>query len=370
MYNKEKKHISDILETLCEQLDISESQYENAKEKYNAVGKWLGESNSILQSYNPQIYPQGSFKLGTVVKPLERDEFDVDLVCELFISKNAGQKQVNDLVGYWLRQNSKYEKILEPLKRGWRLNYSGNFHLDILPAIPDIQRKNGCILVPDRKLQAWKESNPIGYAKWFDERMLMRLLEMHAKAEIEQIPDDKNNFKTPLQRSVQILKRYRDVHFTKDKESAPISIVITTLAAMAYNNEDLLYDALTNIIYKIPYQIDYDGENPIVPNPTNKEENFAEKWLDNPELYGIFIKWLNDLRAKLLIVIKEARGMEKITEILSEAFGYKIMKSTMSAYAEKVDEKRMSGLLKASSNFAMLGNTGLKIRRNTFFGNG
>ena len=40
------------------------------------------------------------------------------------------------------------------------------------------------------------------------------------------------------------------------KKNAPISIIITTLAALAYNNDSYLYDALVSIVSKLDYYID------------------------------------------------------------------------------------------------------------------
>jgi hypothetical protein len=56
------------------------------------------------------------------------------------------------------------------------------------------------------------------------------------KANIEDVPEWR--VKTPLQRAVQLLKRHRDVYFAGDYENRPISIIITTLAAHAYKNQE------------------------------------------------------------------------------------------------------------------------------------
>ena len=66
------------------------------------------------------------------------------------------------------------------------------------------------------------------------------------RAGVEDVPEYK--VKTPLQQAIQILKRHRDIMFEKDAEDRPISIIITTLAAHAYNNETNLLDALRNIV--------------------------------------------------------------------------------------------------------------------------
>ena len=54
---------------------------------------------------------------------------------------------------------------------------------------------------------------------------------------VDDVPDAL--IRTPLQRAIQILKRHRDMRFLEHKceEYKPISIIITTLAASAYQNE-------------------------------------------------------------------------------------------------------------------------------------
>ena len=79
-----KFRYNEFLESLGEVLDISDVQLEAAKTSYEAVGRWLSREASPIAKYKPVIYPQGSFRLGTVVKPIaDEDNFDVDVVCLL-----------------------------------------------------------------------------------------------------------------------------------------------------------------------------------------------------------------------------------------------------------------------------------------------
>src|SRR5262249_17656373 len=69
-----------------------------------------------------------------------------------------------NLVAGRLRDHGTYRDILELKNRCLRINYAGNFHLDIIPACP-----NGgeSIKVPDRARSVWVPSNPLGYAERF-----------------------------------------------------------------------------------------------------------------------------------------------------------------------------------------------------------
>ena len=131
-----------LLEEMAAALDISEKNYADAKEHYEAVGKWLQASNSFLLEYKPAVYTQGSFRLGTVIKPLnDADEYDIDFVCELATLRkdNITQVELKKMVGDRLKEHGTYKPMLQEGDRCWKLGYSGSpsFHMDILPSVPD-----------------------------------------------------------------------------------------------------------------------------------------------------------------------------------------------------------------------------------------
>ena len=77
-------NISTILESVAEELDITPELHQEAVLNYEDVGDWLGAAGSPLEQYTPEIYPQVSFRLGTVVRPVKKNgEFDIDLVCRV-----------------------------------------------------------------------------------------------------------------------------------------------------------------------------------------------------------------------------------------------------------------------------------------------
>src|SRR5437868_6479345 len=82
-----------LLNLLAQTLDISEAEFDAAVRSYQAVGQWLSKEDSILAPYRPQIRPQGSFMLGTMIKAVnESDNLDIDLVCQL-MGKRTGWTQ-------------------------------------------------------------------------------------------------------------------------------------------------------------------------------------------------------------------------------------------------------------------------------------
>lgn len=132
----QKKQFSEILEELARQLDVTQTEFETITKSYEAVGSYLAETDSLL-AYKPSIHPQGSFLLGTVVRPIcENDDLDIDLVCELErIPDNWTQYHLKNVIGDRLKESERYKKMLDDEgKRCWTLLYGDNkYHLDVLP---------------------------------------------------------------------------------------------------------------------------------------------------------------------------------------------------------------------------------------------
>jgi len=366
MLDTKEKMLSNFLDKITQEIDLPEFKYQQAIERYEAVGNFLSENNSNSSDYNPIIYSHGSFRLGTVVKPFKAEEFDIDLVCQLSSSPSIGQKKLYELVGNRLNEDGKYRKILQPKTRCWRLKYANEFHMDILPAIPDSVNTDHSILIPDKELHSWQFSNPIDYVDWFYDKMEQRRKELilEAKVDIEDVPFYR--FKTPLQKSIQILKRHRDILFENDQDDKPISIIITTLAAKAYNNDHRLFESLMHIVENMPKQFDNLNGDIVVLNPVNKKENFADKWETHKERKEKFLKWLDSLKYSIDEILG-IKGFQRLDEKLGTMFGKSVVERVFKRHPEVLEEYQKAGLLKVSST-GLLGSVGTEMKKNTFYG--
>ena len=345
--------VESILRRIAAKLDISDTMAQKAKTAYEAVGAYL--QSELEDRYVVDIHPQGSFNLGTVVKPtFGKDEYDIDLVC-LLNDKN-GYKPVttsayslkND-VGDSLKSSERYKDKLDAEgKRCWTLQYS-EFHMDILPcrsAALEYQPSASEIELTNKNSDgaySYLPSNPSGYRQWFRERMRVNLnesefrnfaLEKLAAGEIEKVPEYK--FRTPLQRTIQLLKRHRDVFFSRLPEerrhNKPISMIITTLAAMAYQGERTIVGALTQVLMRMTDGISHDDEgNTAIWNPAvlRERENFAEKWRDAPEKESEFNVWLCKARKDFTSILGGDIGKENLGRI-RQIFGESVSNAVFS----------------------------------------
>jgi len=282
-------------------------------------------------------------------------------------------RTVFNLVEMRLRQNALYKYTLEPYKRCIRLNYASQFHLDITPARHDLLRGGQCILVPDRKILEWKESNPVGFADWFDIQARMTKTARYAKA-IESLPEQESaRQKAPLRRAVQLMKRHRDWTFGDDPD-APRSIVLTTLAGYHYGGEELVTDALLGILDGVITQVESTYGIIEVPNPANHPEKFCEAWAANPKAYGKFVDYLYNFRSQVRDLLPK-HGVPTIAEGLNQLFGESLTKRAVASFTEKFERNRQAGLVGFSKNNVGLAVTPASaalvarfVPRNTFHG--
>ena len=366
------------LERICVLSELTPTQYRNAEEKYKAVGTWLAAPGSALAPLAPVIYPQGSMLLGTTVRPYNsRHEYDLDLVCQLHRCDHKPPMVVYQWVQDRLAANQVYKEILEPLKRCLRLNYACAFHLDILPACPNEQLGNGAIHVPDRKLECWKDSNPKGFAAWFFERCVIRdfLAERTLKATVEPLPSAvPSEYKYPLQRIVQLMKRHRDVYFAGGRDIAR-SVILTTLAGGFYGGQRSLSLALEAVLDGINSALERHQTVPRIENPVHRAENFADTW--DQEKYDEFRAYVRNFRhtlkrALLPSLVEERKGLEALSGPLGELFGAERVREALRLEAAGLNESRDKGALGITAAGLLSTNITapklVPVTRNQFFG--
>lgn len=357
-----------LLRAICAELRLSDALHLQAQQRYAAVGSWLLREGGLLAPGKPELYPQGSLRLGTTVRPRGAKVHDLDIVSEVEASFGAAFSPVQllDLLEHQLRANQTYAPMVRRKNRCIRLEYANDFHLDILPAFRDPSGPPGALFVPDRKTRAWKASNPKGYAHWFEtteQLALGRVLDG-----IEPLPAPMTAPATPtLRRLVQLLKQFRDVRHETSPEVAPISIVLTTLAADHYVGEKSETDAMTGFLGKLIATIPTSGRL-LVLNPANKKEDLSERW-NEPASYAAFLEGVDHLRAQWER-LRVCHGLKNIAKILGDLFGDDVVDRAIRTISGELEDLRSSGQLG-------LGSSGVLIRspqpqrplhRNTFYG--
>jgi hypothetical protein len=184
-----------------------------------------------------------------------------------------------------------------------------------------------------------------------------------------------------LRRIVQLLTRHRDIHFQfVTEEVAPISILITTLAAQsyAYCVRNFVFDSELDVVIEtirlMPHFIDRPFVNGrrmyVVANETTVGENFAERWNTEPARAPAFYGWharaLADFEA-----LAQFDGLDVITKQLERSLGTRPVLAVMDSRTQAISRARVDRKLyvapAAGLTLAAPANA-TPVRPNTFFG--
>ncbi|MEI0526486.1 nucleotidyltransferase [Brachyspira murdochii] len=341
MYNNIE--IEELLKKIAENIDISKEAYKT----------YLNYKKQLKKEYfDYELYAQGSIRLGTVIKNYNTDKeekYDIDIVLKFIGNKIYNPNSNDDAAELKSDSNPKNKNLnmdfieeIKVKKPCWTLKLKNNISIDLIPAINNDDASkfayNEYSLYTTREYEyeqyEWKHSNPIGYYRWFkkiNEKLYnaasIEQMKNFSNLEFDYI-EKKALVRTNLQRAIQILKYLRDMYFYNkpNKDYKPISIIITTLVAGIYNKKittsDTIYDIIKSFIIVSQYIIYYkrgqkqfSREDAIIldpikelylkgniwylPNPTDPEENFMERWND-PKDNGenrvdAFFEWIDFL---------------------------------------------------------------------------
>lgn len=375
---------NDII-SIISKLDISPTMYKNAEEKYKAIATFLQECG-----IEANMYPQGSFAFGTVVRPNVKDPdaaYDLDFICQVKGDKNKVKpSELRRRIEDALNSSKVYEEKLVTYEECFTIEYADingiHFKIDIVPAVDESLETicklknqsmnpnllNTAIAIPkhngDRNY-SWITNNAKGFREWFDainKPFLEASKTLHRQKifkensalydSVEEIPHEL--YRTQLQRVIQILKYHRDVFYSRFDDGddiKPISAILNYVVAeisKGYKpycsvfelleyvlNELNTYShrqSLSNTDFVKQFGNRYvfnrvDGKWKIA-NPANPEDNLANKWNENSRIPKKFFRWVH-LAYEDLIKGINVDDDQEFRLILENSFGVKNVKDTL-----------------------------------------
>ena len=154
------KHVDEFNSFLSDHVDLSESRRDLLNRRVKAVYECLSRT---LDSYEKHER-QGSYALDTIVRPVDGQEYDADIL--LFMQHRRGKepKSYIDDVHDALRNDKNYANKIQRKTRSVVVNYSGDFHLDVVPCIG----RGGQSQVCNYKENKFEPTDGTGYREWFN----------------------------------------------------------------------------------------------------------------------------------------------------------------------------------------------------------
>lgn len=331
-----------LLSFVAEDLQLPPSLDAKARERYETLAAFL--ESSELSRFPLFVYAQGSYRIGTTVKPLKGEEYDLDFIVQLTAGTAVDPNQLMAALWNVMRRSDRYAGMVEPRPRCVRITYADEFHLDIVPGVPDGARGGTAILIPWQVGDSlvWHGTDPRGYAAWFDSQSALAVRAKEAMVE-PLLPPAPASEKTSLQTAAQLCKRNH--HVVVDERLRTPSVVLTTIAAQsAAGRNRALGETLTTIIERLG---EYAGlaNAPTIVNPAAPHEVISEKWSDG----AVFEAFKNHARRvgrdwdELLRL--QGTGVEALSRKLSEMFGEPAVRRAFKAAEAARQSARAAGQL-------------------------
>jgi hypothetical protein len=246
-----------LLADIAIRVQLSETNYWKAVERYRAVHEHIEREGSPLHDLVALFHPQGSMAIGaTISSKLENDEFDIDLIAILDLPANTPPHRMLDILEQAIRgePGSRYYGKTNRCTRCIQVLHADGMHLDVTPMvrIPELPEKCGYIYHAPKRYATPEDTkvvaNPWGFAKHFLERTpadnlfeavfneRARAYEaslLYAEAEVEPVPEQQPIYaKSMAVIGLQLMKRYRNVRYDQREGRLTHSITRALLSKM------------------------------------------------------------------------------------------------------------------------------------------
>jgi hypothetical protein len=202
--------------TFNDKIKLDSGRLERIRGAVQRLDEFCEKDDQLRAARDGGVFLQGSVSTKTVIKPLADDEFDVDVVYPFKLDAFREGVTPSQIIQWFLdrlRQSDFYKNALIPRDRCARLDYAGDFHLDVIPATKSVAAHQP-YAVPAKDLGSWITSDPAGFANWVAGR----------DSRSEAVDSDGVG---RFVRSCRMMKRWRDEKL--DAENAPTSILLVTM---------------------------------------------------------------------------------------------------------------------------------------------
>lgn len=244
-------------------VNLNPGRLETLQERVNAIERFI-ENDATFGELFLDLIPAGSWAHRTIIKPVgATDEFDADVL--LYITENSAwqPKDYVEELHRVFRASSTYTEIAQRKTRCVRINYAGDFHLDVVPYL-----ERGGHVITNRLEPAgmgrFEASNPEGFNAWIEDRQRF----------------SRGTF-VKVVRLVKYLRDYKNTFSCK-------SIILLTLLGQQVTESDALVltdpyadvpTALNTIMGKLAASL--PATMPPVLDPAGTGDNFSERYRDS-----------------------------------------------------------------------------------------
>ena len=243
-------------ERFLRNISLDEPKRDRIRSKHRYLRRAL-EADQYLGPALYETFLQGSYVHGTAIRPLgNQADFDVDVCCSLNLDAVPhGTEEPRRLVRWLARRLKKvesYEDKVSTRPRCVRIDFPGDFHMDVVPLAGDSRQAGNILHIPNRTVNGWEATNPKGLDAWYHQQ------------------NARTNGR--FVRVAKMLKHWRNQALPKNARLPSIALEVMIAQAWPFlANSDA--DAISRVLRNLANNLRFSFSVPRVMNPSLQNEN-------------------------------------------------------------------------------------------------
>lgn len=242
-------------------------EQEEQQERWNELAEFLKVSLNAKTGLPVQTCLQGSYKLGTQIRPWSKEEeFDIDLGVYFEWpgepeDGDYGAKELKGfvqqaLIEYHSLDESRSSSVDKPRENCGRIRFKPDFHIDV--ACYHLDPEKNCRSLAT-ETWSWEERDPEGLYEWFA------------------ITNNDEAVRAKLCRQVRYLKMWSDLYSIEDEEcEKPSSVMLTVLASNVLPTKAAEMDDESLFAEVVESALNYFRDFHEIHNPVKESEDLNQ----------------------------------------------------------------------------------------------
>jgi hypothetical protein len=134
--------------------------------RVTSVNSFISGNEDLENVVRDDVIPQGSFAHRTIIRPYSGNDFDADVLVPMAEQDDWEPKDYTKALYDALQSSGRYRDKAILGKRCVKLDYVGDFHIDL---VPFVTRDDGNTYITHRPRNEFIRQDPVAYTAWFED---------------------------------------------------------------------------------------------------------------------------------------------------------------------------------------------------------
>ena len=153
------KHVQEFDNFIKDEVNLDKNRYSSLQERVRVLAELLSRD---LESFEKREN-QGSYALGTVIRPTKGRDYDSDVLIYMEDDLKKGPEDYVQELYACLGQHPDYSGKLRQRTKSIEINYGDGFHIDVVPCVTRGEQDRVC----NTKTGQFEPTDGTGYREWF-----------------------------------------------------------------------------------------------------------------------------------------------------------------------------------------------------------